>query len=503
MPKNAGDRWIAISYDGSFTGSEQHRQYNNGPNMLGRLRAQDDADFTPIGMYAKQYDIGGVKSKEPNFDGILAFVATLQDQVFDENFHYVRVEYKDEDQPDACYSGLSTCVLQPHQLGHRQDIAALVGQAYSDATHVFILGPMCPSIIADVEKLSGNVIFHFQGEPSCREGMSTTQYADGMVAVDGLFPVAFNFWTGEKEARVIRAMMDEKFTVKCNPTIVSSAVVAATIVGAAAEVTIGYPVIFQQINGWIYKHIYLRSDLAAAEPAVPLPTTPLTIVYIAEDLIDKDNSTACGILTSHSRTPPALRLIGRRVYDSDGTLFDFRKYNFKPPGARPPIGADQPPGTFVPGKPGGIPQPTVWPWMQPCVPREGRNTEIQFPALKPGSTTPPNQTFNLALTLTNHAALIHLFVGMLHASGFGNFKPIDATPEDIVDGGDGTSTSLRSPFHENLVFKGGIVGDAMSYAIDTVKPPAAAAAETGGRKRRNKRTKNKRTKQNRKRTRHH
>jgi hypothetical protein len=92
---------------------------------------------------------------------------------------------------------------------------------------------------------------------------------------------------------------------------------------------------------------------------------------------------------------------------------------------------------------------------------------------------------------------------MLHASGFGNFKPIDATPEDIVDGGDGTSTSLRSPFHENLVFKGGIVGDAMSYAIDTVKPPAAAAAETGGRKRRNKRTKNKRTKQNRKRTRHH
>jgi hypothetical protein len=483
--KQPGDIWIAVTYDGKFTGSTEHRQYNHG-TMANALRATDPAIFSPIGTYAHAYDIGGGKSKEPNFDGILAYVAILSDEVFDENFHYWQTIYEDGPQPDALYSGLSTSLLPVEQGGrrvNRAELAGIFGSEYALVNHVFVLGPVSQNTLNVINGIQGHCIFHLQGDANSRRGNEhkTTSYPDAMTVYEGLFPIAFNLWTGEELARQLRALFTGSFTVKCNPDIVVDEALGKNLTAPPAEppaLQIAYPRIFAQICQTIFHQEYLNPP----QPLVPgMTVTPVNVLFIAEDLIDKDNLTACSILIKNSRIRPALSLIGRRVYDTDPARSRFNPAAsiFKTI-ALPNL--TEPPGTFVPTHPGGagVPQPGLWPWIAPCVPVVAENgaqvmTEVQFPAVRPGFPAyPVNQRFNPELTLRNHELLCGLFLGVLNASRSDAYNYTGLSTDDIVDGMGVTSTSLRSPFHENMIFKGGIVGDALRQASDQIegRPPA-------------------------------
>ena len=503
--KQPGDIWIAVTYDGKFTGSTEHRQFNHG-TMANALRSTNPANFSPIGTYAHAYDLGGGKSKEPNFDGILAYVSVLSNEVFDENFHYWQTVYDDRPQPDALYSGLSTSLVQPADGGHRvnrAELAGILGSEYAVVNHVFVLGPVSQNTLNVINGIRGHCIFHLQGDANSRHGNDhkTTSYPDAMTVYEGLFPIAFNLWTGEELARQLRALFNRSFTVKCNPHIVVEDALGKSLTAPPAEppaLTIAYPRIFSQICMTLFNQEYLRPPQIAI-PGIAI--TPINVAFIAEDLIDKDNLTACSILIKNSKIHPTLSLIGRRVYDSDPARSKFNPAGSLFKTVALPVLAE-PPGTFVPTHPGGagIPQPSVWPWIAPCVPVVAENgaqvmTEVQFPAVRPGTPGyPVNQRFNPELTMRNHELLCGLFLGVLNGSGSAAYNYVKFNQEDdIVDGMGVTSTSLRSPFHENMMFKGGIVGDALRKASEEVEGRTPAAFVGGRRKksRKNKSRKNK------------
>jgi hypothetical protein len=79
--KNPGDQWIAISYDGKLTGSLEHRCYNH-TKMVKFLKDTPPDTLSPIGMYAKEYDVTAGKSKEPNFDLAWSFKSSKLSLIF-------------------------------------------------------------------------------------------------------------------------------------------------------------------------------------------------------------------------------------------------------------------------------------------------------------------------------------------------------------------------------------------------------------------------------------
>ena len=485
--KNPGDKWIAISYDGKLTGSLEHRCYNH-TKMVKFLKDTPPDELSPIGMYAKAYDVTAGKSKEPNFDGIMAYIALMDDDIFNGHFHYLSVEYEDKPIIDALRSGLSTCVTG--MAGTREMFQQFnVKGGYRGFKHVFILGPISPSVVRYMNILSGNIIFHFQGEPPCMKNpeLSTTAYPDHMTATDGLFPAPFNFWTGETEAMTVRSFMDHKFTVKCHGAVVKDIEMyeVRPPLPPPSEpqptLKLDYPAIFVEIQDCILKNEYLHNGDESGMVAIPLIRERLDIGCIAEDLIDKDNATACAILLKHSVDPPALLLIGRRVYNAGDGGPNFRKYHFKPLGARPDLTAES--ETLTPPI-----QQSNWIWMAPCV----GDTEVQFPGLQADSGMVVNQSLNVELTMDYHTNAAILFKELLDASkcdGLYRLKPTDES--DIVDGMGPSSTSMRSPFHEKMVACVGIIGVAMEYAKrgivgEAMTAAIAGMASTGGTRRKRK-----------------
>jgi len=308
-----------------------------------------DQPKTPIGEYAFAYDSHG-KFKEPIFDGFLACIALLPNDVFNESFHYVPTEYKDTPRPSKMVSGLSTNYLEGSFTREQLPI-------HYNSKHVFLLGPMNQSAVEYVQSLKGNVIFHIQGDASGEK--KTTSYPDAMTEHPTIFPISFNLWTGEECSRLIRSEMNASFTVKCKPDIVQEDVDVITNVGAMVDITVKIPSIYVQMRNYM-----VQACLCGRNFNFPLQT--LNIVTIYQDMIDKDNSVSCWILLKHSSIP-CLSLIGRRVYVANPVLKD---YTF----------------TF----------------------QEGKNGDIHFPAVSES-----NQVFDEYETRKNHHEMKSKFQALL------------------------------------------------------------------------------------------
>jgi hypothetical protein len=293
---------ILISYDSKTTGSKELRWdhiHNVYPHMSGPL--------TKIGEYVRAYDSKG-KFKEPIFDGYLAGIALLSTEEFDTNFHYVRTQFADVERPSSTESGLVT-----NYLDETVSRAALP-LPYSTTHHVFLLGPMSPSCVEYVNTLTGDVIFHVQGEANGER--KTTTYPDAMTVHQNVFPTAFNHWTGEEEMRKIRATIDQSYTVKCLPTIPQTMTTIKT--HELVEKDVEIPSIYLSIR---VKMLALMKGDAYAFTALP-------ILGICQDMIDKDNSVSCEMLITHSTIVPRLILIGRRVYEAEvSTGYTFTAMN--------------------------------------------------------------------------------------------------------------------------------------------------------------------------------
>jgi len=282
---------ILISYDSKTTGSKELRWdhiHNVYPHMSGPL--------TKIGEYVREYDSKG-KFKEPIFDGYLAGIALLSTATFDANFHYVRTQFSDVMRPSSIESGLVT-----NYLDETVSRTALP-LPYATTHHVFLLGPMSQSCVEYAQSLTGDVIFHVQGEANGER--KTTTYPDAMTAHPNVFPTAFNHWSGEEEMRKIRATIDLSYTVKCLPTIPQTMTRIKTHEMVEKEVEI--PTIY----------LTIRTTMLALMKGEDCVLSTLPILGICQDMIDKDNSVSCEMLIIHSTILPRLILIGRRVYEAE------------------------------------------------------------------------------------------------------------------------------------------------------------------------------------------
>jgi hypothetical protein len=275
---------ILISCDSKTSGSKELRLdhiHNVYPHM--------DGPLTKIGEYVREYDSKG-KFKEPLFDGYLAGIALLSTEEFDTNFQYVRTQFSDISRPSSMESGLVTNYLD--------ETISRVGfpLPYETTHHVFLLGPMSPSCVEYVNSLTGDIIFHVQGEANGER--KTTTYPDAMTVHPNVFPTAFNYWTGEECMRQIRATMDLTYTVKCLPIIMTHEMV---------EKDVFIPIIY----------ISIRNKMMALMKGQSYTFTSIPILGICQDMIDKDNCVSCEMLMTHTSIIPRLILIGRRVYEAE------------------------------------------------------------------------------------------------------------------------------------------------------------------------------------------
>jgi hypothetical protein len=380
--------FIQISYDSKLTGSKELRMDNIC--IFERLKTEK---LTKIGEYAFAYDSAG-KSKEPIFDGFLAGIALLDNDTFNENFMYVPTIYLDEKQHDKHHSSLATVYTDDQVLKREQ-----LPLSYSDTTHIFLLGPMNQTCLNYINSLTGNVIFHVQGEATSPVRKTTT-YPDAMTEHPGIFHCSFNLWTGEEISRVIRSKMTHSYTVKCVPNISQSDVSVLSNVGPMVQVDTIIPTILLKIREYMVQVCLLGNTY-------DIPFKNISIQAIFQDLIDKDNLVSCQMLLEHSTIIPLLSLIGRRVYNNADSI-PFSDYAFN---------------AFM----------------------DGLNGDVQFPSIK--SSASPNIRFEVEATRKNHASAVKGFMELLPYE----FNYNSISDLDIVDGMGETSESGRAPFFEPMV----------------------------------------------------
>lgn len=382
--------FIQISYDSKLTGSKELRMDNIA--VFERLKVH--TNFTRIGQYAFAYDSAG-KFKEPIFDGFLAGIALLQNDIFDENFIYVPVEFNDVERPNTRVSGLSTQYTDAPVLNRSR-----FPVPYATTKHVFLLGPINQTCVNYIMELTGNVIFHVQGEATSVDRKTTT-YPDAMTENPGIFQCSFNLWTGEELSRIVRSKMGLSYTVKCVPDIEQQHVSVLSNVGPMVPTTAIIPTILLQIRE------YMVQECLMGNPYI-LPISSIPIQAVFQDMIDKDNLVSCKMLMGHSTEMPLLSLIGRRVYNKAAPL-PFTDYAF---------------GAFM----------------------DGINGDLQFPAIKTNAS--PNICFEPEATRKNHAAAVQGFREILHDMEY-QFDTVSDL--DIVDGMGEMAESGRAPFFEPMI----------------------------------------------------
>lgn len=387
--------FIQISYDSKCTGSKELRM-DNIENVFPILSTFPEM-LTPIGKYVHSYDSTG-KFKEPIFDGYLAGIALLEPNEFNKHFNYIPTTYHDVTRPSQRISGLKTQYVEDVVVS-REELPI----SYETSKHVFLLGPMNKTCVDYINTLTGNVIFHVQGEATS-DVRKTTTYPDAMTENQGIFPCSFNLWTGEECSRIIRSKMNHSFTVKCVPNIQSEIVRVQSNTGPLKNyLDVSIPSIYVSIRN------YMLHQCLMGTKNLPIPLHSIHMDAIFQDMIDKDNLVSCWMLMQHSTTIPKLSLIGRRVYSS--STVPFSEYEFTS--------------------------------------MDDRNGDLHFPGFKNERIV---QKFSLELTRSNHIKATQGFHALLDGLEY-QYNAI--SDDDIVDGNEDVSESDRAPFHEPFVTKVG------------------------------------------------
>jgi len=429
-PSSTTSRRIMLSYDSNLTGSKDLR-CDNILNVYEFL-TNKVKQLSPIGEYAFAYDKS--KKNEPMYDGFLACIALLDNPIFDKNFKIVPVTYHDgapEDDPRV--SRLSTCVNYDY-IVDREYID------YKEAKHVFLMAPFTRAAleyIRSLESETGTIIFHVQGEATCKDypEQSTVAYPHQMTSHGNLFGAAFNLWTGEQEAYMVRQLMTETYTVKLKPFTKKPVELPNNIAKPPTFVAHIPPILINfreyMVNDCLLQTKYWRK----AE------FINLDIIAIFQDMLDKDNLIACWVLLNYSMMRPLLSVVGRRVYNCDD---DVKLVYWT---------AD----------------PTA---IELSHYKDGKysmseNGEIQFPiAHKPNTKIlKTNDGVNVTVTRDNHIFAKKSFLDVLTKAGL-SFTPLDDVDLEIVDGLGETAPSRRCPFYEKMLTSVSFMGDAKQRAFD-------------------------------------
>ena len=217
---------VCITYDGKLTGSQELRD-DNKFRIYELLKKIPPQYKSKIGEYAYLYDSAG-KMGEPYFDAFVIMIAFLKDDLFNNEFAYYKTKFSDTEldfstqaaDPDVPWkdSMLKTDLVDDTPL-----LRDGLGVVYSTATHIFLMGPASESCLLNITRIiqeNENVIIHIQGEanPSDPSKHTNTVSAPFMTSKEGMFPVAFNLWTGETIMYKIRTLCTDSYTVGLRDT---------------------------------------------------------------------------------------------------------------------------------------------------------------------------------------------------------------------------------------------------------------------------------------------
>jgi len=230
---NAGvlNRAVAITYDGKLTGSEDLR-HDNKFRISEFVKAIPPEHKSKIGEYAYLYDSAG-KMGEPYFDAFLIMIAFLKDDIFDSQFAYYETKFDDKEL-NSVYpknhenhlpfqgSELKTDLVVEKEVDGKKIFKSLgrseLGIVYQSAQHIFLMGPASQSCLDNISLIinsNPNVIVHVQGDANPSDPSTHTNLVSApfMKEKEGMFPVAFNLWTGETFMFQIRQLCKKSYTV--------------------------------------------------------------------------------------------------------------------------------------------------------------------------------------------------------------------------------------------------------------------------------------------------
>lgn len=344
-----------ISYDGLVTGSSELREDNKNSyyrlfqkyiqddrlndtfahgykmNKGGAAQEETNEHLTLLGQYSVEYDKPDhpiSKTAEPHYDGFLVGIALLNDATFNQKFQYMETKFSDTYLPDDIEFQPSHLVTDIILNGKEPITIDRQELNYQAAIHIFVLGPLTRSCLRDIvnqiQNASGKqVIIHVQGEAngSTPDTKTTVFTAPMMTPKPGMFPTAFNLYTGEREMHALRTMVGRSYTVAVKPSLDEA---------RHAEGKIRYPVagflnppennhipaIYDDILGFIEKNILTTSPgRFFTEDKLFSDLKKINIALICQDFFDKDNGPAAAFLLMFSKNTPRINLINRRVYD--------------------------------------------------------------------------------------------------------------------------------------------------------------------------------------------
>uniref|UniRef100_A0A6C0BAD3 Uncharacterized protein n=1 Tax=viral metagenome TaxID=1070528 RepID=A0A6C0BAD3_9ZZZZ len=497
-----------VTYDGKLTGSMDTRN-DNAYRVFPLLTAlQQAGNLTMIGQYAFDYDSpppGANKKLEPFFDAFLVGIANLNDATFNANFKYITTSI-DEDVPLSPLqnpiqwqdSKLRTnVVINDGQTVDKTREELFTNSSYRDAKHIYIMGPASQScydgIVAQLTRNPrSNFIIHVQGEANSRdEASKTINYsAPGMTPKAGMFPVSFNYWTGENEMYKIRALTTNQYTVGLREE--APRHIANYVAPNGAPANVNMPRVYVDMLDYVLYRICSRGAMPVGAADGPLPyetmTSPLNNVLVCQDMFDKDNSASIALAISTTSVRSDIIIIGRRVYDR---CAQQQLFAVVPP--HQPVVARIQQGQTI----GGQAPPLGH--MRCC-----GNQEWQCPvSIIPGQPLNPDPTLqispNIGLNLdrTTQALItsqraIQAMINNLNPALMArcNIKPV--APEDITDGIGAVSLSGRAPFPESMFtyvnYWDGVLGAPVFPLIGNncgspVDIGGAAAMAVGGRRR--------------------
>lgn len=516
-PSTASDsRTIAlVTYDGKLTGSMDTRN-DNAYRVYPLLTAlQQGGNLTMIGQYAYDYDSpapGANKKLEPFFDAFLVGIANLNDLTFDTNFKYITTSIAADVQLDPLQNPIqwqdsklrTNVVLNNGQTVDKTRSELFTNSSYSEAKHIYIMGPASQScydgILAHLAaNKDTNFIIHVQGEANeSEEGTKTINYsAPGMTPKAGMFPVSFNYWTGEKEMYKIRALTTAQYTVGLREETLETPRHRGEYVGPnGAPVIVNMPRVYIDILDYVLYRICSRGIMpGGAAGDGPLPyqtmTSPIDNVLICQDMFDKDNSASIALALSTTLLRSDIIIIGRRVYDR---CAQQQLFTVVPP--HQPVVARIQQGQTIGGQappPGHMRCCDNQEWQCPVsiVPGQPLNTD---PTLR----ISPNIGLNVDRTtqaLTTSHTVIQAMINDLNPALMArvNLKPVEV--QDITDGVGAVSLSGRSAFPESMFtyvnYWAGVLGAGVfplinqkcGSPVDIGGGGGGAAAMEGGRRR--------------------
>ena len=323
-----------ISYSGVLTGSQELRDYN-AKLIKDKTLYGGNKSLTKFGEYCKLYDVEGKKGAEPFFDSIVAQIATLKNEKFDEFFEYLKV-IPETTKPllEGKNSNLTIQNLNMFTTGSGIKFKLVVDgeepiiiqrpDNYDSGRHIFILGPISDDTLSKIyilvrkATLKEPLFIHMQGEngvynsKNAKNANSSTLI--GMKKKDGVFANAFNFQGNMYNANRFRNHM--KRVAQCYTVCLKT----------DARGTNGSlpPIMIQFYNNIITK--YIREGTNKINNT---NSTKLDIAHITQDIYDKDNFVSLSQLLQNSR-PTTLELTGKAYFtketyetrETSGNLFN-------------------------------------------------------------------------------------------------------------------------------------------------------------------------------------